>query len=731
MNKYILFLSILCLSLVSYAAEKEVKGTVIEEKTSEPIVGANIYWAGTSIGTITDINGQFSLHIHTGEHTELVVSFVGYRSDTIKINDLSDDLSIVLSPSLELDAVTVAKRRAGTYYSSLSPVQSQKVTGAELQKAACCNLSESFETNASIDVAYSDAVTGAKQIKMMGLSGNYVQTINENMPSMRGMAAVFGLGYTPGPWMESIQISKGTSSVSNGYEAVTGQINVEYKKPNGQEKLHFNAYGNDAGKIEINLNASDAFNDSLSTMILFHGENLDREIDENGDNFLDIPKIRQVNFMNRWNYHTPKTHRTLDLKILDEQRNTGQLGADVNDPSTGYGIQLATKRYEIVAKNGIVFDKPGTSLGIQAAASYHNQNSIFGFKDYSGTQYNEYLNLIFQSNLGTDLHSYKLGASFMGDQLTEALDDVNYEHLEFVPGVFGEYNLNMHGLLSVIVGMRADYSSLHGLFFTPRLHAKLDISEHIVFRSSVGKGYRTSIPLAENSYFLASSRSVEIADNLAQEEALNYGANISFKIPVSDRLVNLMFDYYRTDFRNQVVRDLDRDAHKLYLSNLDGESFSNAFQVELNGEILPRFSATLAYRINDVKQTTNGMLQEAPLISKSKGLVSFSYATPMEKWQFDVTAQINGGGRMPTPDAENPLWETIFDPYNVFNAQITKNYKRWSFYLGGENLASFTMDNPIIDASNPWGNNFDGSMIWGPVHGRKVYLGLRYTFKDY
>lgn len=731
MKKYILFLSIFFLSLVVYSSEEEIKGTVKEANTNQPIIGANVYWAGTTIGTTTDIDGQFSLKKQPEEYEKLIVSFVGYHTDTISIIDFSDDFIIALSPNIELGEVVVAKRQAGSYYSSLNPLQSQKVTGAELQKAACCNLSESFETNASIDVAYSDAVTGAKQIKMMGLSGNYVQTINENMPSMRGMAAVFGLGYTPGPWMESIQISKGTASVVNGYEAVTGQINVEYKKPNGQEKFHLNAYTNDAGKTELNLNGAHSFNDSLSTMILFHGENLSREIDDNGDQFLDIPKIRQVNFMNRWNYHTPKAHRTLDLKILDEQRNTGQLGVDINNTATGYGIQLGTKRYEVVAKNGIIFDKPATSLGIQFAGSYHNQNSVYGLKNYRGTQYNEYLNVIFQSHLSSEMHTYKVGASFMGDQLAETLDEVTYEHLEYVPGVFAEYNLNMHGLLSVIVGMRADYSSMHGLFFTPRLHAKVNLTEHIIFRSSIGKGYRTTIPLAENNYFLASSRKLEIAGNLKQEEALNYGANISFKIPVNNRTLNVMLDYYRTDFANQVVRDLDKDVHKLYLSNLNGESYSNAFQVELNGEVLPRLSATLAYRINDVKQTTNGILQAAPLISKSKGLISLSYATRMDKWQFDFTAQINGGGRMPTPDVINPLWNNSFDPYNVFNAQVTKNYKRWSFYFGGENLWGFTMDNPIIDATDPWGNSFDGSMIWGPIHGRKLYLGVRYTIKEY
>ena len=567
---------------------------------------------------------------------------------------------------------------------------------------------------------------------MLGLSGIYVQTISENMPSIRGLAAPYGLVYVPGPWMESIQISKGTSSVMNGYEAISGQINVEYKKPIGNEVLHLNLYGNDALKSEANFNYTYKLNDSLATTFLVHAENHSKEIDDNGDSFLDMPHVKQINFMNRW-YQSTKDggDRQLGVKILDENRQSGQVGAFTGNQGNLYGIEMHTKRYEFFTKNGILLYKAGTSIGLQLSGSYHNLNSIYGTKTYNGTQYNGYFNFIYQGNFGSDLHTYKTGVSFLGDSFNEQLNGNPSTHRELVPSAWVEYNYHLKNKFNLLAGIRTDYSTGYGLFVTPRLHAKWNIAEKVVMRGSIGKGFRTSIPLAENSYLLASSRQMFIDNDLKQEEAVNMGTSLTAEIPLGERHVTLMVDFYRTQFINQVVRDVDSDVHAVHFMNLEGKSYSNAFQAELFYELFKGFTHNAAYRINDVKQTINGTLHEIPLTSRYKKMISMSFATRMNKWQFDLTSQFNGGGRLPDPSYVNPLWEVEFVPYTVINAQITKNYKRWSFYLGIENLNNFKMHNPIIAANNPWGPDFDGSMIWGPVHGRKVYAGLRYTINSY
>lgn len=729
--KILLFIVILLYGLNAYPAEKNIRGFVREkEAPDQPIVGANIYWAATNHGTTSDENGAFNIALHQQGHP-LVISFVGYQPDTLLING-DEPVWVYLEKNLELGEVVVKERPKGQYISSLSSIQSTKITATELQKAACCNLSESFETNASVDVSFSDAITGAKQIQMLGLSGIYVQTISENMPSMRGLAAPYGLGYVPGPWMESIQISKGTASVMNGYEAISGQINVEYKKPNSTEVLHLNLYGNDALKSEANFNYTYKLNDSLATTFLVHAEHHSKDLDDNTDGFLDMPHVKQINFMNRW-FQTTKDggDRQFGIKILDESRQAGQLGASTDVSGNLYGIEMRTQRYEFFAKNGILLPKVGTSIGMQLSGSYHNMDASYGLKQYTGSQYNAYFNLIYQGNFGSDLHTYKTGVSFQGDAFSETLNQRNMEQNEWVPGAWLEYNYHLKNKLNVLVGLRGDYSSLHGFFVTPRVHAKWNILEHLVLRGSAGKGYRTAIPLAENSYLLASSRQMLIDNNLKQEEALNLGTSLLYEFKLAGRDFTLMLDYYRTQFMNQIVRNVDSDVHAVHFTNLNGPSYSNALQAELFYELFRGFTVNAAYRINDVKQSINGTLREMPLTSRYKGMVSMSYATRMNKWQFDFTSQFNGGGRLPDPSVNNPLWEKEFDPYTVINAQITKNYKRWSFYLGSENLNNFKMHNPIIAASNPWGPDFDGSMIWGPVHGRKVYAGLRYTIHNY
>jgi outer membrane receptor for ferrienterochelin and colicins len=623
-----LTMGILLLPVALFSNSNEIKGKVSEKENLQvPLPGANVYWAETQSGNTTDEEGKFELERHN-EIQKLVVSFVGYINDTIDVLPHTEELSIQLNKNVELDEVTINERQKGVYHSKLNPIQTQKITTTELQKAACCNLSESFETNASVDVTYSDAVTGAKQIQMLGLSGTYVQTLSEAMPSVRGMASSYGLGYIPGPWMESIQISKGTSSVVNGYEAITGQINVEYKKPDADERFHFNLFVSDEAKVEANLNAAIDVSEDVSTMVLLHAENHSKEIDNNGDRFLDLPHIKQINFINRWEFkgHDGR-HKQIGIKILDETRMAGQVGAKDDITGNLYGIEIGTQRYELFTKNGYVFHKSGNSLGMQFSANYHNQDAVYGHTTFNGTQYTGYFNLIYEGKLGSDLHSYITGVSIFGDQYKQNLKSTETDFSEIVPGSFFQYTYCLLDHFSLIAGIRADYSSLHGLFITPRLHAKANLGEWFVVRASAGKGYRTALPLAENTYLMASSRNIIIDNDLKQEEAYNFGGNFSAFIPIYDKELNISLDYFRTQFVQQVIRNMDSDAHAIRFMNLEGISYSNSIQAEINYEIIDGLTAVAAYRINDAKQTIDGVTDIIPLNQRYRGLLSLSYTT--------------------------------------------------------------------------------------------------------
>jgi outer membrane receptor protein involved in Fe transport len=651
---------------------------------------------------------------------------------------------VVDEDAVKLEEITVTTQKRGTTNSRVATIQTQQINYGELCRAACCNLGESFETNPSVDVSYSDATTGARQIKLLGLSGSYVQMLTEKIPNFRGLAAPYGLGYIPGPWMESIQISKGTSSVVDGYESVTGQINVEYKKPQDSDRLSVNLFGNDAMRLEANADAAFKLNPKLSTMLFAHYENDTQEHDNNGDGFLDQPKIQQVNLFNRWYYKTEHFISQFGVRFLSEDRKSGQL-SNLNTSQELYRVGIRTNRIEVFAKEGsIINHEKNTSFGLILSGSYHNQDAFYGKMNYNANQSNFYANLIYQTEF-TPLHHFKAGASLNTDIFREELKEKSYDAAypilllyaplwmslqrdEIVPGIFGEYTFHLAKKFIAMAGVRGDFHNEDGFFVTPRVHLKYDPFQFLYFRASAGKGYRTSHPLAENSYLLASSRTITIANDLKREDAWNYGVSATVYIPVTeDKNITVIGEWYYTDFMNQVVMDLDSDPHEAKFYNLDGRSYSSNFQLEATYEFLTGLTATAAYRISDAKMTIDGELREKPLTSHYKGLLTVMYQTPLKKWQFDFTTQLNGGGRMPDPDPLNPLWEKEFGAYPVFNAQITKYFRTWSIYLGGENIFSYVQENPIIAANDPWGPNFDGSMIWGPVHGRKIYAGLRWN----
>ena len=655
-----------------------------------------------------------------------------------------------------LEEVVIAKKQ-GTLNMRTTVLNVQKITSDELCRAACCNLSESFETNPSVDVSYSDAATGAKQIKLLGLSGTYVQLMTENIPNLKGIASIYGLGYIPGTWMESISISKGTGSVINGYEAVTGQINVEYKKPQTSDKLFVNLFVSEAARVEANIDAAFKVDSNLSTGILLHASDEFWKQDRNRDNFMDMPMVRQFNGINRWYYKKGGYISQLFLKGMYEKRMGGQLKG-----ANRYEIDIETQRYEFFIKNGYVFNtEKERSIGLIISGNFHKQNANYGneekqfgknwdigsgennfndtiyFKKYEGQEFSLYSNLIFQTNFD-EHHKISTGWSVNYDRLTDnerlGVPTFFSPKNEFVTGIFAEYTLNLHDKFVVLAGLRGDYNSYYKkILATPRLHIKYTPNEHINLRATLGKGYRSANISAENNNLLASNRSINLIFPQNKmlyksmlESSWNGGLTAQFFIPIKKRELSILAEYFYTQFQSQAIIDFDKNAHEVNIYALNGKSYSHNFQVEASMEVIRDFKITAAYRLTNVMQTTNGELREKPFTPRWRALLTMSYATKLNKWQFDYTLQANGGGRLAEPDENNPLWNKEFKPFLINNAQITKNFKKWSIYLGCENIFDFAQKNPIIDAQNPFSENFDATMIWGPTHGRKIYAGFRW-----
>lgn len=768
-------------------------GTVLDDK-GEPLVGANVYWAGTTVGVATDLDGRFQLEPVKSTNL-LVTSFMGFHNDTTAVTAHSE-LTIVLVSDLLLEEVDIVERKMAVLRSRISPLTTETLTGEALCMAACCNLSESFETSASVDVAYSDAATGAKQIRLLGLSGTYVQLLTENTPNIRGLAQSFGMEYIPGPWMEAIQVSKGTSSVLNGYEAIAGQINVEYLKPQKQDPIALNAMISTETHAEVNATGGWDLNDKVSTGILFHAQNMSLELDHNHDGFLDMPKNTNVNLLNRWYVKTGDYTGQFLVRGLYDRRIGGQTQeASSLSPfaSSPYKIDLNTWRVDGFMKNGYVFDTElGTSIGIITAASYHNQRNTYGPRHWNAAHTNAYLNAIFQTSFddsATDLwddHSHMLstGLSLNYDGYDEDLflpiGIDQYYHWdvwkEITPGVFAEYTYTYKDKVTLLVGIREDYSTRYGFFTTPRMNLRYAPFDWWTVRGSIGLGYRSPNAIADNAAYLASNRMYyaydRVSDNgygimdgiLAQERSMNTGVSTVFYIPMGKRELQLSGEYYYTKFLDGVIADMDRSLHGITLYNMhnvDGaQYFSHNWQVEANMEILRGWSMTAAFRYTDVKQTNFNtaanefQLRDKPLQNKFKGIITTSYQTPLKTWQFDLTAQFNGEGRMPDgfviPEGSNQY--TMHNGYIYHKwypqllGQVTKFFRTWSIYLGAENITNFTQDNPIVGERvlgdkairreakgggfvDPYSANYDASMIWAPIHGWKMYLGFRWALE--
>ncbi len=721
-----------------------VKGTVFE-RTADSLValpGANVYWSGTTKGVSADQEGRFEIPMQRGS-SYLVFSFVGYGKDSVHIHE-PIDLRVELSNAGNIEEVEVVYKVATTRIELDGAFDVQYLDSKELMKCACCNLSESFETNPSVDATMTDAVTGTRQIEMLGLDGQYVQINRENMPHIRGLSTVNGLGFVPGSWISGIQLNTGTGSVVNGFESITGQINVELKKPENSEALYLNLYGSRDGVMEFNANSSVSMNAKLSGGLLAHGKYQPFEFDHNGDGFMDHPSVRNGILMNRWTYSNENgLSMILGLKGVYSRKQSGQVAFDHElspDAQGAWGAEINTDRLEAFLKVGKVFpDRPYSSLGFQVSGMYHDQEAFFGRRAYSGQQSSLYANLIYMGILGSTDHQYRAGASFQYDDYAESLAGFDFLRTEAIPGVFAEYTYNYLDRFTMVSGLRADYHNIYGVFFTPRLHLRYGVGESTVFRAMAGRGQKTANILAENLGHLASSREFifepgsgeENSTAMDPEVAWNAGANAAHEFTAGNRDGLVKLDYYYTWFRDQVVVNLDRRTDVVIFQQLDGRSFSHSMQAQVNYELFRNYDVRLAYRLNDVLVTIDNELMSKALTPRHRAFLNMAYETG-NRWLFDMTVTWQGMKRIPGTgmNPEEHQRDEYSPNFFLWNSQVSKTFgENFDVYIGAENILNYKQDDPIIDAGNPFGDYFDASLIWGPVFGRKIYAGIRFTIK--
>ncbi|MFQ3238038.1 MAG: outer membrane receptor for ferrienterochelin and colicins [Olleya marilimosa] len=744
MKKLLILFSLFPLLLLG---QENLNGTIYDssqDNIKQPLFGANLIWLGTSIGTSTDIDGNFSLPF-VDSTNNLIISYVGFKSDTLVITSATP-IKHVLTPTNNLDEVVVQSRKVATSRSYLKAQNTLLVSSDELLKAACCNLSESFETNPSIDVNFSDAVTGTKQIKMLGLSSPYILIATENIPAIRGASQAFGLSFIPGTWVESIQITKGAGSVVNGFESIAGQINAELVKPSTDNKFFVNLYGASSTRLELNTHFNTKINDKISTGLYLHGNTHQEKHDVNNDGFLDMPLYNQVNVMNRWQYTNPEKGLVtfVNLRYLDDEKQSGQLNfnPDTDKLTTNaWGSEIDTKRYEVSAKLGYVNPEiPWQSLGVQFAFSNHKQDSYFGLNEYNIEHTSIYSNIIYNSIIDDSRHKIKTGINYTYDAYNEFAIQQDFERTERSFGGFFEYSFDDLEYFTMTAGLRVDTHNLLGEFITPRLHMRYSPWGKSAIRASVGRGKRSANIFTENQNLFASSRNFSILNTngtiygLDPEIAWNYGVSYLQGFNLFGRPADVTLDFYRTDFQNQVVVDLE-NAQEVNFYNLEGGSYANSFQAEFNYNVFAHFNLRTAYKFYDVKtQYKSGKLIK-PLTPKHRLFANASYETEIKNnsnWKFDATYNWLSQQRFPST-INNPTQYRLDDyskSVGTLNAQITRVFSpKFEVYLGGENITNVRQDNPIVSADNPFGTSFDTNYVYGPIFGSMYYAGLRYKLK--
>lgn len=707
-----------------------------------PIAGANVYWLDTTVGTVTDIDGKFNIP-YKKEYSKLVISYVGFTTDILDVKS-PKAIHHFLRPESDLEEITVRgklKARATSYLEAQNIVL---VSSAELLKAACCNLSESFETNPSIDVNFSDAITGTRQIKMLGLTSPYILIATENIPSIRGASQAYGLSFIPGTWVESIQITKGMGSVVNGFESIAGQINAELQKPTSDDKLFINAYAGDDGRLELNTHLNTKVTDKWSTGLYLHGNSRDMKFDHNDDSFLDMPMAKQINVMNRWQYtDLEKGFLTfLNIRFLNDEKQTGQtqFNPKTDKLTTNFwGSEIDTKRFEVSAKLGYVNPEiPYQSIGVQFAFSSHDQESYFGLNEYNIRHNSIYSNAIYNSIIGDSRNKIKTGINFTYDHYDEMVNLTDYARTENSFGAFFEYTFDNIDDLNLTAGLRIDTHNLLGTFVTPRFHIRYTPWEKSALRGSFGRGKRSANIFTENQQLFATSRNINVLNSggevygLDPEIAWNYGVSFLQGFNLFERKADVTIDFYRTDFKNQVVVDWENPT-EISFYNLEGDSYANSFQAEFNYNLAEGMDLRLAYKYYDVQTQYQSKKLEKPLTPKNRLFANASYETSQKEngglWKFDATFNWIGEQRFSsTQSSPNQYQLPDYSPtVSTLNAQITKVFsKSFELYLGGENITNVKQNNPIVSSDNPFGPNFDTTFVYGPIFGSMYYTGLRF-----
>jgi hypothetical protein len=734
------FLLLFCVSISSYCQEF-LTGTVSYiSDNNKPVnlEGVSIYWLDSSVGVVSDQNGFYSIPFEKSTN-KLVFKILGFQDDIVVINGVKQYDQIMTEDLAQLDEVILSKRKNTIQKSYFKTQNIVNVSSDELLKAACCNVSESFETNPSIDVSFSNAITGVKQVKMLGLESPYLLITEENIPMVRGASQVFGLSFIPGSWVQSMQITKGTGSVVNGFESISGQINIELIKPVDYAPIFINVFRSGMGRNEFNFHLNSNINSKFNSILFVHADNNRTIHDTNNDGFLDLPTFKGFNFFNRYQYTDLEKGVVsfLGFKYMKNEKEAGEDVANLKLKRLAWVSEINTERFDTNFKLGYVNPNiPYQSIGFQMAYSNHIQNSYFGLRNYDIRQNSFYSSFLYNSIISNTMNKFKAGLNFSFDDYHEMVDisKINYDRTDKSFGGFFEYSYDNLDKISLVAGLRYDIHNNLGSFLTPRFHLRYQPFEKSVFRFSIGLGRKASNIFSENQEIFSTGRTINIKNEkgnfygLNPEKATNYGMSFRQGFVLNNQDGDITIDYYVTDFENQIVVDWEKQG-ELNFYNLEGKSYAKSFQIELDYSISNNVKIKSAFKNYNVKKQYNSGFKQNPLTPKNRFFTNLDFSSNLnengKQWKFDFTYNWIGQQRLPI-HSDQSLLKGLSPTYTLLNTQLTRVFsEKFEIYIGGENIGSYTQKTPILDSENPFGTNFDSSLVYAPILAPMLYAGIR------
>ena len=740
MNKLLL----LIFTIIPYLnySQDYVNGKILDNQLN-PLINATVHWINTNSGTTTDQNGEFQIIRNNIKDNRLIVSFIGFKADTFLVNETQNTILKSLEPSNTLNTVQLKENAAGIYIDKSKALKLETITAKELTKAACCDLAGCFETQISVQAKTTNIIMDAKELSLLGLSGVYNQILIDGIPIVTGLNYTYGVSAIPGSLINKIHISQGLASILQGPQSITGQINIELKENTQKETFFLNLYHNSFGSKQANFDYNYKIG-KWKSIISIHSTQPAKQHDHNNDTFLDMPQTTKYSLYNKWLYGDPNEglYTITTFRYLNEKRVGGQVNFDPEldkGSNLRYGQVIDFKQPELHNKISYKFNQ-SHAIKLESGFSYHDQESYYGTTYYTANQFNYNINLAHILNWQS--HKLTSGLNFNRIKVNENIyfnDNFNKTYTgipkdEQIPGLFIENTFSWNSdNLQLITGLRADHHNKHGLFVTPRSLVKYNCSENSVIRLSAGSGWKTINLFSEHNHLLASNKNIIINNNLNPERAANYGVNLLQAIYMDNIEMQIILDFYKTIFSNQIYPDYQDNSSEILIDNFQGTSKSNSIQIEIGLEILETFGIKLAYNYLDVFQLQDDEIKVSlPFNSQHHVLNTLSYHPIKKDWHVDINAHWNGEKQLMNIDHLSQEEQELnkSDPYWMINCQITKEIENINLdiYAGCENILNFRQKDPIISWEDPFGENFSISNVWGPTKGREFYLGIRTKF---